>query len=55
MKLVSLDAVLDIISGSVANLEYMDETDKLCDEIMKLPITETNMEGDTDNESVCSN
>lgn len=58
MELVSLDAVIDIISHSTYDLEYEAESEELCEEIRGLPRTETKLvyvKGDTNNESICGN
>ena len=43
MELVSLDAVIDIISHSTYDLEYEAESEELCEEIRGLPRTETKL------------
>lgn len=56
MELVSLDAVIDIISHSTYDLEYRGESEELCEEIRKLPRTETEvvyMKGDGDEKVRC--
>jgi len=56
MELVSLDAVIDIISHSTYDLEYEAESKELCEEIKKLPRTETKVvytKGDGDGKVRC--